>query len=521
MRPKPRITKFIGLSTDTKPNADYGDTFLEMDTGTVYMFDGETWHAKSREREYSGDIVSFKARKVVPMQSVVVSMEPIQDLHGYDHPWPAGGGKNKLDIAKLTNYTNPGNGSTLVNNGDGTITVTATSSTNIECGKTLGEIADLVVGQSYIITADSTGSTKYVYLHGGGSTWAFGYEREITQDMLDGKVSFYASGTQSSATISNLMIRSASVSDATYAPYENLCPISGRTGADIEHTGVNVWDEEWENGYYDTSGNFVSSGNYVCSKNMVHFEDGDTLYLVAPVAMTIRLYDENKNFLGSAPSTWRNETIKPTTYQPNARYLHFFNAARDSMTTYNHDISINYPSTDTAYHAYTGDTISVTFPTEAGTVYGGTLDVVSGELVVDRAMVDMGTLNYIQYNHTVLGQYFWADVSRLGVKRSGGYEITVYPSICSAFKCVSRNASVFVNGTYCFDGDFANVTQAQFKDSAYSDAASFKSAMTGQTLVYELATPITYHLTPQEVRTLLGTNNVWSNAGDVTVKVKL
>jgi hypothetical protein len=35
--------------------------------------------------------------------------------------------------------------------------------------------------------------------------------------------------------------------------------------------------------------------------------------------------------------------------------------------------------------------------------------------------------------------------------------------------------------------------------------------------VYELATPTTFATTPTEVRTLLGTNNVWSDAGDVAV----
>jgi hypothetical protein len=37
-------------------------------------------------------------------------------------------------------------------------------------------------------------------------------------------------------------------------------------------------------------------------------------------------------------------------------------------------------------------------------------------------------------------------------------------------------------------------------------------------LCYELATPITYQLTPQEVRTLLGVNNIWSDGGDVEVE---
>lgn len=38
--------EFIGLSTDTKPtDCDPKSTFLELDTGNVYMFDGdETWY---------------------------------------------------------------------------------------------------------------------------------------------------------------------------------------------------------------------------------------------------------------------------------------------------------------------------------------------------------------------------------------------------------------------------------------------------------------------------------------------
>ena len=36
-------------------------------------------------------------------------------------------------------------------------------------------------------------------------------------------------------------------------------------------------------------------------------------------------------------------------------------------------------------------------------------------------------------------------------------------------------------------------------------------------LVYELATPVTYQLTPQEIKTLLGVNNIWSDAGNTAV----
>ena len=42
-------------------------------------------------------ILSISDAKPKPAKSLVVGMEPIQDLHGYDNPWPAGGGANKWD----------------------------------------------------------------------------------------------------------------------------------------------------------------------------------------------------------------------------------------------------------------------------------------------------------------------------------------------------------------------------------------------------------------------------------------
>lgn len=62
----------------------------------------------------------------------------------------------------------------------------------------------------------------------------------------------------------------------------------------------------------------------------------------------------------------------------------------------------------------------------------------------------------------------------------------------------------------------SRLTVLTTKDS-YESAAAFKTAMSGQTLVYELATPQTIQLTPTEIQTLLGENNVWADSGDVEI----
>jgi hypothetical protein len=56
------------------------------------------------------------------------------------------------------------------------------------------------------------------------------------------------------------------------------------------------------------------------------------------------------------------------------------------------------------------------------------------------------------------------------------------------------------------------------RDTRYTDAASFKAAMNGVQLCYELATPQTYQLSPQQVELLTGENSVWSDGGDTYLK---
>lgn len=143
-----------------------------------------------------------------------------------------------------------------------------------------------------------------------------------------------------------------------------------------------------------------------------------------------------------------------------------------------------------------------TYTTSLGrTVYCGTLDVVSGELVVDRAMVDLGTLS-------------WAYSST-----GGGFASNLTSTAKSQFKAIC--SCYPFKGSYTLVNDkeagFLYNTWILIKDSSYADASDFKTAMSGQTLVYELATPQTYQLTPQQVELLTGTNNIWSD-GDITAE---
>lgn len=171
------------------------------------------------------------------------------------------------------------------------------------------------------------------------------------------------------------------------------------------------------------------------------------------------------------------------------------------------DVQIETGTTATAYEPYTGTTTPVNL---GRTVYGGTLDVVSGLLTVDRAMVDLGSLNwgYSAYN------IFY--VVKNDIKPVSGGGSSIANLICSIYEADSSD-NIYDHKHDGAIGYHNGLHQLWVNDSRYTSAADFKSAMNGVQLVYELATPQTYQLTSTEVKTLLGENNVWADAGAVSV----
>ncbi len=160
-----------------------------------------------------------------------------------------------------------------------------------------------------------------------------------------------------------------------------------------------------------------------------------------------------------------------------------------------------------------GTVIPISWQTEAGTVYGGKLDVLSGKLVVDRAMVDMGSLS-------------WSYQSVYGRMKTNIPDIKYATS--NNFPSGNLMCSMYVDGpaalayrvpmSVCV-GINTSVGVLVYDDT-YTDETSFTTAVTGQTLCYKLATPITVQLTPQEVKSLLGTNNIFADTGDVSVEYR-
>lgn len=149
------------------------------------------------------------------------------------------------------------------------------------------------------------------------------------------------------------------------------------------------------------------------------------------------------------------------------------------------------------------------------TYYGGTLDVLTGEMRVTKGYSDAGSLTW--YKHATYGNVFYAGGGSLGVKagETGAIQIisNAYKPVgcCPIATLSTSDISVTIQQGYptiCICDD------SHIND----DAPTFKSAVSGVQLVYELATPIIIPLTATEISSLQGQNNVWADTGDVTIE---
>ena len=144
------------------------------------------------------------------------------------------------------------------------------------------------------------------------------------------------------------------------------------------------------------------------------------------------------------------------------------------------------------------------------TVYGGTLDVTTGELKVTHACVDLGSFNWVSENTALSGlaRINVAEVSPLGA---------VYNQIpiCSQYEGKSpKSYSQFADGEIAFSNSESQpMIRMRDENTSGMTDAQIKSYMSGVTFCYDLATPQTFNLTPTQVLTLLGQNYVSHDGG--------
>ena len=455
----------------------------------------------------TGSIVTFSdAIPFTPIDSIAAQIEPVQDLHGYENPWPAGGGINKFsgqwppDVSGLYGgwYTGATTQCILTlfdkgNNADisgiyfglgvnGTTTPVLWAIQN-------GEIAT-----TKIITnsTDPNGLYPYVVLfHNTEADLAKVLNRFDVMVTIDG------------------------VESSTFSPYENICPISGHTGAEIEQTGVNLFP--------DTSDAFRILGTSAYAYRDLQLPSGTHLYLtvedndtsvVVPAATGVGFIskDTQGQNLQQDQFTWIVQNGNITTRHRNNPINGDTNIWLDSIFTFPSDqenlskilkrwkFTLNIGDVATPYEPYTSNQISVTFPSEAGTVYGGEDEVISGKLTSNMDTLDLGELNYTY-------------MSNAGVFRATNVTPKKPNVLCECYKTINP----YIDWERLPNSSIQVGSDLIIRDDRFTDVAALKAALSGVLLYYEVQNPTEYTLEGKKIATLYGTNNIWADTGNVTV----
>jgi hypothetical protein len=181
--------------------------------------------------------------------------------------------------------------------------------------------------------------------------------------------------------------------------------------------------------------------------------------------------------------------------------IRFANGITVSNLTFKPQLEVG--ETATEYEPNNGATYPVTFPSEAGTVYGGTLTVNSdgsGTLTVDHGM------------RVFDGSEQWALNGSGGAYRTPRGVIPAMAKDCVCNMLLMSNTSGAPSG-YGYVGS-ANIL-VYLDNATAENLASWVEFLqsTNMQVVYPLSTPTTYALSSVQVAELLqGVNNLWADA---------
>lgn len=326
-----------------------------------------------------------------------IPLEPVQDLHGYDYPWPAGGGKNLLDPSEYERGT-----------------IASDGSIDYRANRATTGFIPITGGNTYYFSVHETG-----WYFAGCRSYNSNKEPIESSNILDRVITT----DNNAAYIRGILRRSDGAnfvltdipntqcelgSTATdYAPYTNICPISGWTKAEIS---VANGDDPTAQGYYV-------------------------------------------------------------------------------------------------------DEYEITFPSEAGTVYGGTLTVNkdgTGVLTVARKQVKIKDLSWV-YSAEGGGRFTCGTLSDIYQMAARYMDIK-----SSCFETVSDGRGLSsVPDHSIYNGS----STIYIKDSiAASGSESYPThlvSLYGDEQIVYLINPVTYQLSAPIICSLLGLNNIWADTGNI------
>lgn len=350
------------------------------------------------EATVTGNPVAFNANVAKPLSQTLIGMEPVQDLHGQDSPWPAGGGINGFNVDSIV----PFNSNVTVTKAGGSFTVENSNSyvAAMFCDAAAHSMQFPVTDGRYTISISEATTTSigvYGSTDGVNFSWlANGITAGNTsatftvsgQILIEFRANAPAGG---SATIKNFMFEKGETSHS-WSPYSNICPISGWTGCKVTRAGKNLFDKANAN----VINGYISAGKILSSSahRTVYIPCKPNTTYVCSNSATDRKglsYADEIPAYGVSVVTGSNGAV---TTGANAKYLclYCFNSNTDSGTFDDvlNVLQIELGQTATSYSTYSGESVEVTFPAVGKNLFSPS--IVGGNASVTRNNVTM-TLN--------------------------------------------------------------------------------------------------------------------------------
>ena len=453
---------------------------------------------------------------------------PTQDLHGYDAPWPPGA-RNMIPFPYPLEdgvYDNL----TFTSFPDGRITITGTSNTE--------DIQDYVTG-GHVLPA-GTYTLSVTGKHLGATIDMPG--ASIPAGNTNASVSFYYS-TATEIFVQVYYAQGATVdfdcyiqlerggTASAYQPYSNICEITGKTGLTMHHASKNL--SPVGSFIYPTDGtvcviaeNLLPGLTYNAS---AHRDSVTTTGSGIRIRFQYDVGGETIYDQGGYGSTgWMSKSCAVPANATNVRVAIQRASAVSGYTISDIQLELGEARTEyNEYHAF--DNIPISWQSEAGAVYGGTLDLSTGVLTVTAgAFVCDGTgTTTIYTDGNSHGTVFRISKVNGFISYSTTEAWAGAYVLCSHFaKSNTRGATSFGANTvyvaknnlyFCYGEPLGGTTLAEFEtfiNTQYSNG-------TPVTVVSTLETPQTYQLTRPQVQALVGYNQIWIDGlGTITVNYK-
>ena len=461
------------------------------------------------------DNSAFTFRTTAGSESVTTGNARIKSIRGKTIVW-----NQLMDKSEFQSNATI-NGVTFTDNGDGSITVNGTADPAIVYYR-VGAAISVSVGHKLLIASGISG--------GGWGSYLMYDDANLDHNSFDvsgiGKI--YTAGASFAAlyisidkdyTANNLVFKpqlfdltqmfGAGNEPATAAEFRTMFPkgyyeynagqlLSAKPSGMVT-AGFNQWDEVSQPGGYITDNGDIADwgGDRLASKNHIPVFPNtqyffQTPYSILGYGIRIAWYDADKNLI-SVSTKYQAIQTSPD----NARYMRFCPGMQYGSSTYNHDICVNLSwsgSKNGTYEPYEKHTRAVDtatyFPNgmrSAGSAYDE-MDFERRKAIKRIGVVDLGSLNWF-YEPTTPNERFVASVDGIKIV-SGSAKGNL---VCSKYTTTS------VDDVYSHTADKTiavhnTAEQVWVYDTAYTDAATFKAAMSGVMLYYELATPTEFDI---------------------------